>query len=465
MRSLPTRRELLALLLRATAPGMLPSPAPRAEPRSRKAQVLVIGAGMAGLAAAQSLHAQGTQVLVLEAREQPGGRVRTLQDSSGMPVDVGASWIHGVKGNPLTELARRYELPTRPTDYESHVRYHADGKRFTEREAERLEALYRSVLARAERSAEPSSSGAQAQSLGAALDAVLGSRKLKARERSELEHVLNSELEHEYAADVHELSLLHWAEGREHGGGDVLFPRGFGELPARLAEPLDIRYGQHVTRIEHGESGVKATTQEGTFEAERAVVTLPLGVLKRGAVSFSPELPEPKQEAIRRLGMGLLNKTFLRFPSVFWDEGVELIGYAGRRKGQWAEWLNVACYTRQPVLLGFNAGSYARSLEPLEDEALVREALQVLRTVYGRKVPEPTGVVQTRWLADPYAGGSYSFMAAGATPEHRKALSATVGERLFFAGEATSLEAPATVHGAWLSGLREARRILKLETP
>lgn len=114
------------------------------------------------------------------------------------------------------------------------------------------------------------------------------------------------------------------------------------------------------------------------------MVTLPLGVLQAGTVAFDPPLPTDKATAIERLGMGLLDKVYLRFPEVFWDAEADAIGWASPdADGRWAEWLNVAKFTGEPVLLGFNAAGSAEQLEVMGDEDVVADAMAVLRTIYG----------------------------------------------------------------------------------
>jgi monoamine oxidase len=181
--------------------------------------------------------------------------------------------------------------------------------------------------------------------------------------------------------------------------------------------------------------------------------------LKQGSVTFQPELPASKNAAIARLGMSVLNKCYLRFPSVFWDRRPELLGYVNSARGQWCAWLNMFHYTRQPVLVGFNSGSFGEQLESLSADACTASAMSVLRKIYGASIPEPNGVRITRWKSDPFTFGSYSHLPPGAGARDYDLLQASVGGRLFFAGEATSREYPATVHGAWLSGRKAAKEI------
>lgn len=421
-----------------------------------KTEILVIGAGAAGISAARALQDDGYDVIVLEARSRIGGRVWTDRSWPGSALDMGASWIHGITDNPLTELVKKFTIKTLPTDYDSILTYNPQGWPLTDATRDKLDARLEEVLAEAAAWGEELDEDV---SLQAGIDHVVAGRDLSRQERLELDYAVNTTIEHEFAADAAEFSLWYGDEGKVFGGEDVIFPDGYDQIFKRLAEGLDIRLNQSVQKVEYGSTGVKITTQNGVFEAERAVITLPLGVLKTGAISFTPALPASKTVAIQKLGMGLLNKTYLRFPEAFWGDESDLLGYIGERKGEWAEWLNIYKYTGQPILLGFNAGRYGRQIEKLTDEQIVGAAMKTLRTIYGDDIPDPIASLITRWASDPLAGGSYSYLPPGATEADRAALAEPVAERLFFAGEATSSDYPATVHGALLSGRRAAAEI------
>jgi monoamine oxidase len=178
-------------------------------------------------------------------------------------------------------------------------------------------------------------------------------------------------------------------------------------------------------------------------------------------VEFVPALPATKRAAIERLGMGVLDKIWMRFDEVFWPMDQNMFGRISAQAGLWAEWVNLAKFhpQRAPILLGFNAGAAARKVEALSDEDARESALDALRDMFGDDVSDPVEVRRTRWAADAYARGSYSYLAVGANLDDCDALAAPVGGRLFFAGEATSRKHAATVHGAYLSGLRAAAQV------
>ncbi|MCY4127721.1 MAG: FAD-dependent oxidoreductase [Gammaproteobacteria bacterium] len=272
--------------------------------------------------------------------------------------------------------------------------------------------------------------------------------------------MLNTAIEHEFGADIGDLSLSSITGGKAWPGRDALFPGGYGQITAVLAAGLDIRTEHAVTRIDYRETGVTLTTAAGaSLEAASVVVTVPLGALKNGGVEFVPELSPAKQRAIDGLGMGVLNKTCLLFDEVFWPPEVELIGYVGAHPGQWAETVNLYAYTQQPILMMFNAGAYGLQIETMSDMEILNGALSALAEIFGTVLPLK-GALITRWQSDPWSRGSYSYVPADSSWAYHAELARPIEDRVFFAGEATHEDFPATVHGAFLSGIRAARQIV-----
>ncbi len=416
-------------------------------------RIVVVGGGVSGLTAARDLQDAGFEVVVLEAKDHLGGRVWTDR-STGFPLDMGANWIQGVDGNPITTLADGLGLERVMTEWERWIDYDADGTRDPLSSAQYTE--WEGVLQTYTRDFVRRSPNATIQAM---VDAARRAGELNSLTDRQLDYLLNSYVELEYAADAAQMSVRGLDEGGAFGGGDVVFPGGYDAIVESLASGLTVHLSTVVTTIEHGRFGVRVRTDQGTFEADRVVVTLPLGVLKSGTVEFSPRLPIWKRKAIERLAMGVLNKVWLVFADVFWDADQHWIGYLSEDKGRFAGWLNLAAHTGAPVLLAFNAGAYGNEVEALSDEQTVEQAMRVLRTLYGAAVTEPVAARITRWNSDPFAYGSYSYLPPGASSVHRRRLARSINGRLYFAGEATSWEYPATVHGAYLSGVRAADAI------
>lgn len=421
-------------------------------------RVLVIGAGLAGLAAASELQNEGYEVVVIEARDRIGGRVWTSKLWKDIPLDLGASWIHGVRKNPLTALADKIKARRLETFYDLAAIYHADGTRLTGKELQLFDRLRSRISGVLERAQDRNND----LSLREAVEPLLREFPPDAMERRFIQFILNSDYEQEYSGSAAKLST-HWLEhDEEFEGGDVLFASGFGTIPEFLAKGLEIKLGQVVQEIQWNNSPVRVITQDSSYEADYVVVSVPLGVLKGGKVRFTPSLPRDKREAITKLGMGVLNKCYLRFEEPFWPKDVDWLEYIADQPGSWTEWVSLWRVAQQPVLLGFNAADRGREIDVLSDEAIVASAMETLRNIFGESIPEPMGFQVTRWGQDPFALGSYSFNAVGSTPEMRDTLAESLEDRLFFAGEATNSAYFGTAHGALLSGLQAAKQILDI---
>ncbi|OAN34971.1 flavin monoamine oxidase family protein [Mycolicibacterium iranicum] len=409
--------------------------------------VIVVGAGISGLSAARRLADSGVRVTVLEARQRIGGRTWT-DTSLGLPIDLGGAWIHGPEGNPLTELAAQVGARTVETDFEDTVVLQdgavVDPVSVDAAGQEWLQILDAIEGMTARAGLDTSLADGFAQT-GADFDDPL------------MQWIVDGAIGAEYAADPDELSLRWFGNEGEFGGGDLILPGGYRQIIDHVARDLTIELGAEVTSIAYGDSGVTAGTAQGNVEGDRVIVTVPLGVLKAGTIVFDPPLPQAKVDAIQRLGFGVLDKVVLTFEEPFWIEQFgarsDMISLAGKDQPA-SDLVNGMRFADAPVLIGLRGAANARTREANSDEESVAQLVAALRA------PQPTGFLVTRWAADPYARGSYSFLAVGSSPDDQEALAEPVGERLGFAGEATNPEYFATVHGAYLSGLREADRIL-----
>jgi len=420
----------------------------------RNADVLVIGAGIAGLRAAEVLVAAGRRVIVLEARDRLGGRIYTDR-SWGVPVELGASWIHGVEDNPIAALAAAKGITTQATDYES-VMYGADGQRLPDDALDELESQI-ADLVEAGREGSPDTD----EPLRTALDRAIEAADLDPSELLTIEMGITESIEHEYATDAVNLSATNFDDGADEAGGDALLPGGYDQVVAAVANGLDVRVGHVVSRIDTSGDRAVVVTSHGEFDAGAVVITVPLGVLKAGSIQFSPALSEPKSRAIATLGMGALSKSCLRFESQFWPDDAELIDIvpAASRRGQWVESLSLTGLVDVPALMMFNAGKFARAVETMTDAEVIASASSALAPAFAA-VPTPTGLLRSSWSVDPFSLGSYSFIGVGASLADRDALAAPEGRR-FFAGEACSHDHAGTVHGAYTSGEAAANAVLR----
>ena len=440
---MPDRRSVIASV---SALILAPS---AARGQGKPQTVVVIGAGIAGLSAAHALARAGHAVTVLEARDRVGGRIHTSRAWPDLPMDLGASWIHGTSGNPVTALARAAGATTLPTSYDSS-KLHISAALADAGVRDAGEAWAAGIVRKALRRAERAD---QDMSLRAAIDLVSPPGQRTPVQRAQLGFHLAGSFEQEYGGPADHLSAWSVEDGKEFDGPDVLFPGGYGQLTAHLARDLDIATNAAVSEVRWGGNGVEVGLSAGrTIRADRVIVTVPLGVLQRGGIRFVPDLPAAKRAAIGRLGMGLLNKHFLRFEKAFWPPGIDWFELLKEAPGKWSQWVSFNG-AGAPVLLGFTGADVARQVERLDDRAIVAEAVAALREMFGSSVPEPGGWQITRWSRDEWAFGSYSFNAVGSSRADREELArAEAGGALRLAGEACSADYPGTVHGALLSG-------------
>lgn len=175
-------------------------------------------------------------------------------------------------------------------------------------------------------------------------------------------------------------------------------------------------------------------------------------------MTFSPPLPARKQGAIDRLAMGALNRIVLVFPRVFWPAEPDFLGYMSDERGEIPAILNLWKSSSAPALVAYVTGRFNDQIADLPDAEVQEGVMEVLRAMFGSAIPDPTHMVRPRWERDPFALGSYAYIPVGAEPADMDIVAEPVG-RIHFAGEATHRRHSGTVHGAMLSGLREAKRI------
>lgn len=429
------------------------------------ADVLVIGAGMSGIAAAWMLRQVGIDPIVIEGRpDRIGGRIWSSRRWSEATVDLGASWVTHMTINPLVDIAATNHIALRSSELMNLTLTEANGTRLSDAETAFAMARYFELYAAVKlNAAKRDLKGKPDTGAADEFARTLKSMDLTARQRLHVEYYINYAVAEPNAADLEDLSLYHWDEDFSTTMlALAVVPDGYVQIAEVLARRLDIRLGHVVEHIDYGGDAVTVSTSRGEFTGKYAVCTLPHGVLAKDSVRFTPKLPDWKRDAIKRIHTGLSDKFYFLFPKVFWKSNRDILGRIDdKAEGRWSTWVNFHRYTDLPILLCFNRTEHALALESMTDDQVIDEAMDVLRKEYGVRTPDPLKMQRSMWHADPFAQGTLPHVPPGASGADYRTLARAIG-RLRFAGDSTNADFPGNVFGAFLSGIREAQKLIGL---
>ena len=414
--------------------------------------VLIIGAGIAGLAAAKKLKDKGFTVIVLESQEKIGGRLRTDR-RLGIAFDEGASWIHGPNGNPITKLASQAGANTYLTDDDNLAVFDNNGTAYSETfldsQYTEFENALNAVLG----------AGTKRQSFQTIFNSLYPTQ---ANNRL-WKYMLSAYLEFDTGGDISKLSSKHFYDDEAFRGKDVIVTNGYDKVANLLGQGLDIRLNSRVTEINYTATKSLVKVNGNSIEADYVIVSVPLGVLKNNSISFQPSLPALKLSAIQNIQMGNVNKFLFIWDTPFWDTNIQYIGYTPETKGKFNYFMNMMKFSPTTNgLMTFAFGDYATVTETMTDDQINSEVMAQLKTIYGNSIPNPTTMLRTKWGQNINTFGAYSFATNGTTSADFDTMATEINNKLFFAGEHTERDYRGTVHGAYLSGIREADKIIAL---
>ena len=412
--------------------------------------VIVVGAGISGLAAAKKLKDNGFNVIVLEAQSKVGGRLKTIR-SLGVAFDEGASWIHGTAGNPITSLAQQAGMNTAFTDDESILAYDIGGVLHSDSNFSDTEDKFYTVLETLK------NNGSSTKSFETVFNELYPTYCNDRLWKFFLSTYLTFD-----TGDLNMLSSLLYNEGEEFGGEERISVNGYDTIPSYLAIGLNVQLNQKVTKIDYSNTKILVSHNGTVTEADYVLVTVPLGVLKANKIDFVPSLPNTKQNAIQKVGVNCVNKFLLTWETAFWDDE-QYICYTPDIKDKFNYFVNVKKYqSTVNALMTFAYADKARQTENMTDQQIIEEIMTHLRDIYGNNIPYPKNILRTKWQTNEYSYGSYSYTAVGTEMRHFDDLAEEIDDKIFFAGEHTEIDYFSTAHGAYLSGIREADKIIAL---
>jgi monoamine oxidase len=406
--------------------------------------VVVVGAGIAGIAAAKTARAAGLDVAIIEARDRIGGRAYTDTAALGVPFDHGCYWLHSASKNPFVGIADKLGFAYRKHSFRNRRLY------LRNRWATAVEKReWTAYDARNERAIE--SAGRAGHDVAIAAVIEHGGR---------WEPLFAAWVAAFSGADPDEISTLDWFN---YKNTEENWPvrDGFGALVAAWAADVPVTLKCPATRIDWSGRRVRVTTPRGTIDARAAIVTVSTGVLAAQAIRFSPALPDWKHAAIAGVPMGRADKVGLAFDrNVFGMPATSGVSYVG--KAPEAFGFQIRPFGRE-IAVCHLGGRFAGALEKEGERAMIAYARDRLAAMFGAAIKQRiVGAQAARWDSDPFIRGGYAAALPGCAPL-RADLARPLGNRLFFAGEATHAVFFSTAHGAFLSGAdaaKSARRML-----
>ncbi|WP_198534036.1 flavin monoamine oxidase family protein [Aquidulcibacter paucihalophilus] len=401
--------------------------------------VIIIGAGVAGISAARQLKAAGIRTLILEARDRIGGRVLTDTETLGHAFDRGPYWLHNKATNPLVPLARQAGIGLIESSYENGGIFDKGIPSTNPSWKDANEA----VVAWEMRQLLPLAR-LNDRALGATLPNPTPAQR----------HVANI-----FAVEMGEDPSLVSLQGYYNleAGADLIPATGMGPFVQGLAGGLNIRLNSPVSTLRwDGAHGVTAIGSFGQVTARKVIITVPTGVLASGSIRFDPALPIAKQTALANLPMGALEKVAMVLPSPVPDLPEYALSNSHIQQGQYHA---LVSSPNKRLMTALIPGPMSRALHAEGANAIEAFALELLKNVIGSQA-QVLARSSTNWQGDPLALGSYPHQTIGHA-NARKIYSQPVEDRLFFAGDGGDDPLAVTVGGAWRQGQKAAQTIAR----
>jgi len=393
------------------------------------------------------------ELTLLEAKNRIGGRILT-DHQWGFPIDLGASWIHGSNKNPLNKIAENYHLELTSTDYKNVRLYDQQGKMIEKEKHDHALNIFNSIHTKLLNAIEDPMN--QISMEKAIAKYTSDPKKNDPLHWFIMDYITSS------GAQLDQIAYPDFFTDSEFSGKDKLINYGFEQLIINQCQSLNIYLNQKVVKIELNPDHVLVETQDDIYIGKLCLLTISLGVLQSFAASIYPPLPRVKTKSINRLKMGFLNKIILQFDQVSWPPEIESFGFLSADKFSSPFVLNYFPIIKKPILVAFVYGNQAFQMETQDENDIIAQVISQLKKAFPELPDKPKRSCVKNWASDPEFAGSYSYVPVGADSDDYDVIAEPFLNKLFFAGEATHKKYRGTAHGAFLSGKREAKNILKL---
>ena len=406
--------------------------------------VIIIGAGAAGLSAAKELSRQGLRYTLVEASHRIGGRAYSEEIAPNNWFDLGCSYLHQGETNPFVPIAEDLGM----------VLEKEKGDIFS---LDQIRNYHNGILLDAEQTAlcyqydQQCTENITASNAQGDDTAVADLIDLDSPYAAPLMIGMATDC----AADIDQTSALDLVNF--FGGSDFSIQDGYGNLVKKWGDDVPVSLNTKVTSIIWDSSGVRVETNRGTIKGQCVLTTVSTGILAANHIRFKPGLPDWKEAAIAGVPTGTMNKICVHFDRDVFEAGDLGVHHTWRDNGEGSEIeANVMGLNTATVFIG---GRFAVWLEKQGQQAGLDFALNQLTDVFGNDIRNHIdNSIVTAWATEPLTLGSYSCALPGQAHQ-RAELARPIDQKLFFAGEATIVGAQATCHGAYLSGIRAAREI------
>mgnify|MGYP001285858918 CR=1 FL=1 len=424
--------------------------------------VIIVGAGASGISAGVHLQQHQKRVLILEARDRIGGRVHDTYVKGFGKIPLGAAWLH-YKQNAwknyhyskhfLKELLDKHDVKYVKSEglsnKDTFSLYNERGQLFKDKKMLKLLNDLPDLICN-ECQKYPS------KSITSTIKKILSKYKLPS---DIVGSFINRSLEH-CSLNSDNISCKNYDCWKPNG--DIVID-GYGKLLTKLSQDLKIKLNSEVVKIEQTDL-VTVTTKDGhQYRCRKLISTVPYGVLQSDRITFIPPLPSNKRRSLRTINSSFHEKIFLSFPHKFWDPQKDVFHYSHpKNRGLCSQWQSLPLKTNKHILYT-NLSGPAESYAYKSDDQLKKISMTVLKTIFGKNIPDPIDIYVTKWKLDPFTkGAAYSYPKNNSSLKNMDIISQTFGN-IHFAGVDTSSEITETVEAAILSGVRVSREIMELD--